>query len=293
MGIRLKALIIIGVLSLIAITAMGFVSYRFSMENAMTEAKTKSMIVLNYVHSTRKYLKNTQRPLVMELIEEDRFYPELMSGFVVARGTYELFQSQLPEYRFKQATLDPLLPKNKADADEVRIIETFRGDPSLTVQDGTIEKDGEDYFYMAQPIKIDNQKCLNCHGDPAKAPKDQVEIYGTSNGYNWKMDDTVAAFVVYVPIRQALDAALKSTQNLVMIGGGCILFALVVVWFFLDRSIVSPILRLSQRAEDISLGKNIGKKVEAGSAVEISRLANAIDRLRISILVILKRKRKT
>jgi protein-histidine pros-kinase len=163
MGIRGKTIFLIGIMGLLSIGMMGYFSYRFSKDIAIDEAKSKSQLVLNYVHSTRKYLKNVQRPLVMELIEQDRFYPELMSGFVVARGTYDIFKTQLPGYRFKQATIDPLFPGNQADSNETALIQTFHDTPAIKQHEGTVEKDGELFYYIAEPIRVDNEKCLKCH----------------------------------------------------------------------------------------------------------------------------------
>ncbi len=292
MGIRFKTVIIIGILGMLSVGGIGYLNYSFSKKAAISEAKSKSQLLLNYVHSTRKYLKNVQRPLVKELIEKDRFYPELMSGFVVARGTFDIFKKDLPNYRFKQATLDPLHMENKADEDEIVLINEFRVSPTINQKEGTITKSGEQLYYIAQPIRIEDKKCLICHGDPGDAPKDQVEIYGTTNGYYWNMGDTVAAFMVYVPVQEALDAALRSTTQIVMLGGGFLAIVLVSIWLLLDRKVVAPIISLSRRTNEISLGKNLDKSIAANSKDEIGILSEAIDRLRESINVALKRSSK-
>ncbi len=288
MGIRMRSILVMGVLGVLAIAVIGITSYQLSIKNALNEAKTKSNIILNYAMATKQYMKKVQRPLVKELIENDRFYPELMSGFVVARGTFELFKKSSPDYTFKQATLDPLNPSNKADQDEVEFINTFAQNPALESMEGRITKNGNDLFYFAQPIKINSSGCLNCHGDPYDAPKDQVEIYGTETGYNWKLNDTVAAFIVYVPTATAIAAAQKLSVTLVLIGAGGILLVLIVLWFFLDRSVVLPIVQLAQRTESFSLGENLDEPIINKSTNEIGTLAHAIERLRISLVKLLK-----
>ncbi|MCW9049190.1 MAG: DUF3365 domain-containing protein, partial [Deltaproteobacteria bacterium] len=207
MGIRARSILVMGVLGFLAIAVIGITSYQLSIKNAMDEAKIKSNIILNYAMATKKYMKLVQKPLVKELIEADRFYPELMSGFVSARGTFELFQESYPGYIFKQATIDPLNPANKASKEEQVLIDHFRRDPSLISSEGQLTKNGEEVFYFAQPIKVDSKSCLRCHGNVNDAPKDQIEIYGAEAGYNWKMNDTVAAFVIYIPTAAAITAA--------------------------------------------------------------------------------------
>ena len=288
MGIRMRSILVMGILGLLAITAIGITSYKLSVKNALDEAKVKSNIILNYAMATKKYMKQVQRPLVKELIESDRFYPELMSGFVTARGTFELFKESSPEYIFKQATLDPLNPANRADQDEAELIKKFDQTPALKSSEGIISKNGIDVFYFAQPIKVGSSGCLTCHGDPYDAPKDQVEIYGTETGYNWKLNDTVAAFVVYIPTESAIAAAKKLSFTLVMIGAGGIFVILLILWFFLDRSVVLPIVQLAQRTESFSLGENLDDPIIGKSKDEIGTLAQAIERLRISLVKLLQ-----
>lgn len=289
MSLRSRFLFIMGALCTIAIILIGIASYKFSKQNAIKEAKNKGQIIFNYILAGRQYFKDEQRPLIMELVEEDRFYPELMSGFVVTRGTWEIFSKKLPGYKFKQATIDPLWPPNKADKDELEIIRHFQQNPELKKQEGLFTKGEEEYYYFAKPLKIDSKKCLRCHGDPLNAPKDQIEIYGSETGYHWKLGDTVSAFIVYVPLKQALASAFRTALFLISIGAICFLLVLLVIWFFLDRRVVAPIIELSGRTEEISVGKNLAQGVETRTDDEIGLLAVGIDRLRISMLKLLER----
>ena len=273
----------------VATVGIGTASYLFSKHNAMLEAKSKGELIFNYILATRDFYTEKQRPLIMEVFEKDRFYPELMSGFVLTRGTFDIFKKNLTGYNFKQATLDPLYPPNKADEWETGLIAMFAEQPELKAHEGTMERDGETFFYLAKPIKVGGKDCLRCHGDANDAPKDQVEIYGSANGYNWKDGDTVAAYVVYVSVEEALANARKGAITLYLIGASCLLVALIGIWLFMDRFVVNPIVRLSIKAEEISLGKNLEESVGIKQNDEIGALANAIERLRMSMVRILKR----
>jgi HAMP domain-containing protein len=282
-------MIVMGILGVLSIGIIGFSSYHLNMKSMMHEANIKSNIILNYAMASLKYMKHVQKPLVRELIEEDRFYPELMSGFVSARGTYEYFNQAYPDYIFKQATVDPLNPKNKADLNEMEIIEQFKSNPKKKEESGTIQRNGEEVYFIAQPIKTDTEKCLTCHGNPDNAPKDQIEIYGTKTGYNWKMDDTVAAFIVYVPIENAMETAKTNSFHLFAIAACGVLIMLMVVWFFLDRTVVNPILRLTQITENLSLGKNVEQPINCLAKSEIGVLGHSIERLRVSLVILFKK----
>ena len=289
MGIRSRFIIIMGIIFGLATMGIGTASYLFSKRNAMQEAKSKGELIFNYILATRDFYTEKQRPLIMEVFEKDRFYPELMSGFVLTRGTFDIFKKNLTGYEFKQATIDPLYPPNKADEWETKLIAMFAAQPELKTHEGTMQRNGETFFYLAKPIKVAGKDCLRCHGDANDAPKDQVEIYGSTNGYNWKDGATVATYVVYVSVEEALANARKSAITLYLIGTGFLLVALIGIWLFMDRFVVNPIVRLSVKAEEISLGKNMEESVSIKQNDEIGALAIAIERLRMSMVRILKR----
>ncbi|RJX25666.1 MAG: DUF3365 domain-containing protein [Desulfurivibrio sp.] len=284
MGIRPRIILIMGIFSLIATLLIGAASYKLTERNAISEAKNKGQLLFHYILAYRQYFKSQQRALVMELVEENRFYPELMSGFVVTRGIWEVFKEENKGYDFKQATLDPLYPPNKADSDEIRMIGAFRQNPDLQMLEGVLDKNGERFFYLAYPIKIDSTDCLRCHGDPADAPRDQMEIYGTENGYRWQFGDTVSAYVIYVSIQEALASAKRMAGQLFLVGIGCFFLALLAMLLFLDRSVIRPIEYLSDRIEEISQGKNLQESFRPEGDDEIGILARAIEHLRLNML---------
>lgn len=290
MGIRPRIIMIMGIFSLIATLIIGAASYKLTERNAIVEAKKKGQLLFHYILAYRQYFQTQQRALVMELVDENRFYPELMSGFVVTRGIWDVFKEENKGYDFKQATLDPLYQPNKADSDEIKMIDAFRQSPDLQMLEGVIDKSGEKFFYLAYPIKIDSRDCLRCHGDPADAPRDQVEIYGTENGYRWQFGDTVSAYVIYVSIQEALASAKQMAGMLFLVGIGCFFLALLAMAVFLDRSVIQPIEYLSGRIAEISQGKNLQEGFRPEGDDEIGILARGIEHLRQSMIRIHKGK---
>ena len=290
MGIRSRFIVIIAVLSLLATIAIGYTSYMLSRQSAIAEAKSKGEIIYNYIQASGTFFGKYQYPLIMEEnTDRDLFVPELMSKFVVNRMEFEIFQETLEGYLFKQATLDPLWPDNKADKEEEKVIAYFANNKDSMKKQGVMEKNGENYFYTARPIRIEKAFCLTCHGDPADAPGDQRDIYGTENGYNWTMGSTVGTSIVYISISKAMEDAKQSAIKIFSVGIACLLITIVCIWVFLDRSVVAPIIRLSSSAKDISIGKNLCDSIHTDSTDEIGGLANSIDRMRISVNKLLKR----
>ncbi len=287
-SIRVRFLVVIGILSLVSAMILAYTSYQFSVENAMDDARTQGSIVFNMIDSSRMYFKKHQRPLIGKLVEKDRFYPEIMSGFVVSRGVWDIFEERFPGYKFKQATLDPLYLPNKADVDEIKLIEMFEENKNLIDKEGVMTKGDRHFYYFARPIMV-TAACLRCHGNPEEAPKDQLEIYGTTNGYDWHNGQIVSTSIVYVPLDRAMAAAKKSATSLFAMGATGILVLMGVMWFFLSRGVVSPLAKLEQKTTQISLGKELDVEMGVNSKDEIGSLARAIDRLRISTAKLLER----
>lgn len=290
MGIRTRFIIIMGLLSLLALVALGWASYKFSTRAAMQSAASKGEIIFNYLQAQRHFFRKNQTPLISELIEKDRFYPNLMSGFAATSTTFDYFNQKMPGFMIKYAADNPLKETNRADDFEDSILKQFRQDKQLKETSGTISKNGINFFYRAIPLKVDHPDCLECHSDPAVAPKDQVVIYGTESGYNWQLNDTVASLVVYIPISEAIARAKQNALFLLAIGAGCLIFALFIISIFLERGVVRPLIRLNNRTEEISLGKGLEQPVVVASNDEIGSLSRAIDRLRISVGRMLSRR---
>jgi len=284
-------MILMAVLSLIASLALAVVSYRFNVQNAMDEAKKKGELVFNYMKSSRDFFKTHQLPAVYEAAGRDEFIPELMSSFAVVRGVFDTFSQTCPEYIFKQATINPLVPSNKADEQELNIIQKFQDQKQLAGSEGQITRNGESYYYFAQPVRVKDESCLQCHGNPEDASDEQLDIYGAENGYNWKLGETVSTMIVYIPIQNALDRAKKLSGILFLIGAAAIVVLMLIIWAFFSRYVVRPLILLEQRATEISLGKNMDNSIEMQGRDEIGSLGRAIDRLRISVNKLLERHR--
>jgi len=98
MSIRIRFMILIGILSLMATIGIAVSSYQFSVNNAMAEARSKGHLIFDYLQSSRLYFKKHQRPKIFELVGRDQFIPEIMSGFALTRGVWNEFQEKNSDY---------------------------------------------------------------------------------------------------------------------------------------------------------------------------------------------------
>ncbi len=292
-GIRFKFIFMMAILGVAALVGIGYGAYTFSMQNSMKEADTKAQMMEAYIKAGRAYFMKEQRPLVNALVEADRFYPELQSGFGITRRILDQVQGEtLYGFQFKQASLVPHHPPNKADLFEQKIIKQFQAGKMQELF-GTMEKNGQPFYFRSRPISMAGENCLRCHKNPANAPKDLIELYGT-NGFdkNFKNGDIFAAYMVYIPLGPAIEAA--KLQASILFGGGAsiLLVGLLSIYFFLDMRIVKPLMELSSRTQEVSVGRNLEKTLLSGKMKdEVEVLARSIDRLRISLVKMLKRRK--
>lgn len=95
--------------------------------------------------------------------------------------------------KFRMTSHNVMNPVNAPDAFEVRAIASMQA----TQLKEYSEVIGDKYRY-AQAI-VHKASCINCHGDPAKAPVDVLHRYGDKNGFGFKEGDVAGVISVSIP----------------------------------------------------------------------------------------------
>src|SRR5262249_34353893 len=93
------------------------------------EAEKRARAIVSFGEACRADAANTLAPAVKP--ERKRFVFEAESATFVARGTFDELRKNLPEYSFREASLNPLNPANRASPAEAELIRRFQEDPSL------------------------------------------------------------------------------------------------------------------------------------------------------------------
>ena len=131
-----------------------------------------------------------------------------MPAFTV-RSVFDKLRGQgLPaNYYYKEAALNPTTPQDLADAWEADLVTRFRSDRNLQQLSGFRTRDGQLTFYSARPMVITSEACLQCHTTPEVAPAAMVAQYGAISGFGWKLNDVIAAQIVYAPAAEVYQRA--------------------------------------------------------------------------------------
>ncbi|MCP4994828.1 MAG: diguanylate cyclase [Gammaproteobacteria bacterium] len=92
---------------------------------------------------------------------------------------------------------------------EAIILNKFRAD-ELSRYTEIKEKDGKRFYLNYSPIARSDQSCMKCHSDPARAPKDLVDMYGPVAGFGDKIGGIRAMVIMEIPIDEIEKEALEN-----------------------------------------------------------------------------------
>ena len=110
---------------------------------------------------------------------------------------------------------------------EADVVNIFRNDPARTEVTGHRDTPDGASLYFSAPIRVDDASCLICHSTPETAPVEMVKIYGTANGFGWKLNDVIGAQIVSVPAKLADASADRALRTILLWFGGILGFVLV------------------------------------------------------------------
>ncbi|MEM9908095.1 MAG: DUF3365 domain-containing protein [Cyanobacteria bacterium P01_D01_bin.44] len=256
--------------------------------STQAELTNKALMLMETMNSVRSYTSTEVKPQL-----EDRLETEFLPETVPAYSAHTVFEtlrqsSAYADFYYKEAVLNPTNPQDRADTFESDLIAAFRRQQNPGEVSGFRPSSGDELYYIARPIKITQQSCLECHGTVAQAPKSMVERYGASNGFGWQLDEIVGAQVISVPAERVLKNA---RQSLVLIlGTFIIIFAIAtfLVNLWLKRHVVRPINRMAMTAEAVSMGDTKAEFVQT-SKDEVGKLTESFNRMRMSLQMAMQR----
>ncbi len=161
-----------------------------------------------------------------ELIDSE-FHPQSVPAFA-ATEIFGYLREKFPDYFYKEATLNPTNPRDRATDWESDVVNQFHGTPTQTEFIGTRDSPTGPALFLARPIKVNNVSCLECHSTPDKAPTEMIKLYGGDNGFGWKLDDVIGAQIVSVPVSVQVHSAENAFRVIVMWLGGAFCGILII-----------------------------------------------------------------
>lgn len=281
MGLRLKFNLILALCFILGLIASSVVFYEVSKQNAMERLHAQIGVLRAQALAVRQYTSEEIRPLLSDM-SDVQFLPQTVPSFS-AQTAFRNFRDRYPDFYYKEAVLNPTNPSDLATDWETAMIERLRNDDSLKevveVRDG---KNGQEYT-VAFPLKIKSEGCLNCHSTPDKAPASMVALYGEKNGFGWQMNEVVGAQVFSVPLKVAEQQTWEILQLLIGAMSAIFLALLILINVLLRWMVVTPVIKMAQIAEQVSMGDASQPEYVHPGADEISSLSHSFNRMRRSL----------
>lgn len=282
MGLKTKFNLVMFAAFLAGLALASVLVYRILQRNARLEVLQEASIMIGAADAVTDYTNAEVSPLLSDQLGV-HFLPQAIP-FAAARATFQLLQKSVPEYAFKNAALNPTNPDDRATQWESDIIDAFRRAPSMTELVTARAGPTGPILSESRPIRVTDRSCLQCHSTPAAAPASMVALYGSANGFGWKLGDVIGAAIVSVPEKVPLERA-QSTFALVFAALVVVLAVMMVLLnVLLHYVIVRPVRRISRMATEISTGNLDIPEFTVKGHDEIASLTESFNRMRRSLV---------
>lgn len=270
---------LVGCLAICALAA-GIVCHAVLEASAREEVLATAELMMDSAVAARSYTADEIVPLLSDRLKSE-FLPQSVP-FYAATQNFLKIREQHPQFTYKEATLNPTNPRDRATDWESDVIQRFRNDPAARELNGVRGTAMGPSLYLARPIRAETE-CLNCHGLASAAPRPLIARYGSDNGFGWQASEVVGAQIVSVPLARSAAKAAGSFRALMTTIVAALAAFLLAVNIVLYTLVVRPLRATARIAERLSVGDQAAPAFPAGGACEIAQLGVAFDRLRKSL----------
>jgi protein-histidine pros-kinase len=255
-------------------------------KSAREESLDKARLLMNAAAATSDYTSEHIVPLLENRLKFE-FLPQSIPSFAAIEQLQQLLKSY-PDFLYKEATLNPTNPRDRATGWETGVVNQLRGKPDTKELVGERADDSGPSLFVAQPIQITDPACLACHTSPQTTPKTVIDRYGPLNGFGWKLNEIIGARLVSVPLAVPLQrsAELLHTFMLSMVGIFVFLFCAlnIMVHLFVTRRL----RQMSALADRVSLGETDVPDMDVSGKDELARMGQSFVRMRTSLVSAMK-----
>jgi HAMP domain-containing protein len=280
---RLRAKFNLAILAafIIGFAIAAFVLQRVFINTAREQVLENARVMMTAANAIRKYTADDLVPLLPK-DKDGKFVPETVPAFA-AQTTFQDVHAAFSGYTYREPALNPTNLTDRAQDWEADVIRLFRND--ISQKELVVERDTPigRALNLARPVTINDEACLICHSTPTAAPATLIKSYGTVNGFGWKLNETVGAQIVTVPMAVPLKAARDAYVTFLVILVAIFAIIFLILNLLLHYLVITPVKRVSAMADAVSLGEeNVETYVKPGKD-EISSLSVSFNRMRESL----------
>jgi len=266
---------------LIGLVLAGFGAYQILRTNAIEASREAAKIIMEEASADRSYTSDSIKPLLEQQMKV-QFLPHSIPSFS-ALSIFKIVRQKLPDYTYREPTLNPTNLNDRAIDWEADIINGFRDDASKAETMITRDTPGGQFLVLARPLKVGSQACLSCHSTPEAAPATMVALYGSQNGFGWKQGEIVGAQMVSIPLGVPLARAYQALLWFMLALASTFVVIIVIVDLLLRALVVKPVAEISEMADKVSMGQLDTPEYVRNSNDEIGSLSQSFNRMRRSL----------
>lgn len=284
MKLLLKFNLVLVVLFAIVTAATAMISRDLLQRNAREEIYENAKLLIDSALAVRDYTSRNIAPLLETQIQYE-FRPEMVSAFS-ANEVLKNLRDANPQYKqflYREATLNPTNPANKAVDWENDVVSAFRNGTVGPMVFGERDTPNGRMLFLAKPLKA-GAACLRCHDTAEVAPRTMIAKYGPAGGFGWKVGEIIGAQIVQIPESASRERAETTFRVFMASLGGVLLVVALTLNLLLWWMFIRPVTKISALADQISLGAVDTADFVASSRDEIGSLAMALSRMRRSLV---------
>jgi len=270
----------LGAVFIIAALIVGYACRAILEANAQREVFADAGLMMDSALAIRDYTANEIVPLLSGRIQSE--FPPQSVPFYAATQNFLRLRVRHPEYTYKEATLNPMNPRDRAADWEGDIIQQFRNDANAKEMVGERDTPMGRSLYLARPIRNESG-CSPCHSTPSIAPQSLIARYGSVNGFGWQTNEIVGAQVVSVPFASATASADRAFRAFMVSLIAVFAVVFLVVNGVLYLLVVRPVRQIARVADRLSLGDMSAEDFPQHGAEEIASVTRSFNRMRKSL----------
>jgi protein-histidine pros-kinase len=277
MSLRLKFNLVAFAVMVMGLSIGSFLLYDYLQKRAQDEVLHDAGLMMETALAIRAYTNTQVKPHLARQLEEV-FLPQSVPAYA-ATETLNQLRNNYPEFAYKEATLNPTNPRDRAIGWEADIVNSFRENGEQSQIVGTRRVEGNPSLYISRPIKIKDPACLACHSTPQAAPASLIKVYGEGNGFGWQHNEIVGAQLVSVPMSIPIERARHTLYLFIGALLGLFLLMGVIMNLLLERLVLRPMRNMALASDAISVGKTDLDALDDSGTDEIAQLAKSFNRM--------------
>jgi len=202
-GFQARFLLVIAAILIVLSALVAYIVYQHELDSLEANAYEKTDLVMKAIEANRDYVQEILRPTMYKALPDHTFLLQAMSSSYISRMVMERFNQKAQGFIYRRVAVHAMNPDYEANPLETEMLNRFRANPELKEWQGIIELESKKYYMRFQPV-VFRADCLNCHGEPARAPKEVVALYGTPSGFFHQTDEIGGIISVGMPIGHTL-----------------------------------------------------------------------------------------